>query len=181
MIDRARHERVRTASAPTLELLLDEAASTDDVGFLRTPSAAARLLSSLIDLIFIAFAVVVPATLLPILILHPVKGQKITAAQNRTITWIYFVVVIVVLLGYLLLERLTSGSPGRRLLHLRLVSTEGERPSWGRLLRKYSVVLLVAVLPIMFVVVLVAMFFALIQPQRRNGLDLLAGTRVVLR
>lgn len=157
------------------------ASGPDDVGFLRTPTVGARLSSSLVDMVVMFLMVGIPSLLLPLLILHPVKGQKITAEQNRTITLIYLVVVIVVLAGYLALERLKGASMGRRLLGLRLITKEGARPSWGRLLLKYAAVLAVAVYPLFFLLVLLALLYASVQPERRNGLDLLAGTRVVLR
>ncbi len=156
------------------------ASGPDDVGFLRIPNTGARLLSSLIDVIFVAILVVVPSTVIPVMMLHPAKGQKFTPAQNRTITIITLVVVLVVMLAYVALERTTGGSPGRRLFRLRLVTVAGAKPSWGRLIGKYSVIFLSALLPILILVVLLALVVATFQPQRRNGLDLMAGTRVVI-
>jgi uncharacterized RDD family membrane protein YckC len=154
------------------------ASGPDDVGFLRTPSAAARLVSSLIDLVVVFFSVVVPATVLPLLILHPVNG-KFTTAQSRTITWITLAVVAAVMVAYVALERLTGASPGRRLMRLRLITVSGARPSWARLFLKYAAILVVALVPFVSLPVLLALVYGGIQKERRNGLDLLAGTRVV--
>jgi uncharacterized RDD family membrane protein YckC len=152
----------------------------DDVGFLRVPTAGARLLSSLIDIFFIAICFVVPATIIPVLVLHPVKGQKFTPAQNRTIELITLAVALVVWVGCVALERLGRGLPGRRLLRLRLVTLSGERPTWGRLMIRYAPLLLVALLLIATPVVFLAVMYGGAQAQRRDGLDLLAGTRVVV-
>ena len=156
------------------------ASGPDDVGLLSVPNAGARLLSSLIDVIVVAILVVVPSTVIPVMMLHPATGQKFTAAQNRTVSIITLVVVLLVMLAYVALERTTAGSPGRRLFRLRLVTVAGAKPSWGRLIGKYIVVFIAALVPILIFVVLLALLVAAYQPQRRNGLDLMAGTRVVI-
>lgn len=151
----------------------------DDVPLMRTPSATARIVSSLIDLFFIGTFIIVPSTIIPLVVLHPVKGQKFTAAQNTTIWVISLVVTVLVYLACVAVERRGAGMPGRRLLRLRLVTLGGNRPTVGRLLLRFAPLLFVAIIPTFAVVLLLAILTPALQRDRRDGLDLLAGTRVI--
>jgi uncharacterized RDD family membrane protein YckC len=161
------------------------AAGPDDVGFLRTPSSASRLMSSFIDLMAAYLLVNVLNAIIIITAVHP--GKKLTTAQQRDEVVAFTLVAVVVALGFVLLERYTGRSLGKRLLRLRLMTKAGVRPSVSQLVLRYAVMFLLGlfVLPLIFspalgtLIALLALGYAAVQPQRRNVFDLIVGTRVV--
>ncbi len=159
---------------------VDLAEGHEDIDELEAPSAGTRLTSSMIDLFFVAICFVVPATLVPLFLLHPKRGQKLTASQNQTIAIVAMVVAVLVWLGWTALEKVGGGSPGRRLLKLKLVSLSGGEPSWSRLMIRFVPLVLVGLYLVATPIVLLAVIYGTIQPLRRDGLDFLAGTRVVV-
>jgi uncharacterized RDD family membrane protein YckC len=155
------------------------ASGPDDVGFLQTPRVSVRLLSIFLDLFVSYSCIVVVDILLITLVLHPVKGTTITPEQNRTAFWLYKATVLGVAAAFILLERLSGRSIGKRMMRLRLVQVDGARPTWLRLILKYGVMFGILLVPFGPLVTLVGLAYAAVQPDRRSGFDLLAGTRVV--
>jgi uncharacterized RDD family membrane protein YckC len=151
----------------------------DDELSLLPPSTATRLVSSMIDMLFIGIFIVVPSTIIPLLILRPVKGKTLTPAQNRTIVVVSLIVSLVVFVLCALMERRGFGLPGRRLLRLRLVTATGERPSLARLLGRFAPLVLIAIDARVVLLLLAGTFLSAVNPLRRDALDYLAGTRVV--
>ena len=157
------------------------AAGVDDADALRTPSSASRLLSSFIDLVTAYFVITVLDTIVIISALHP--GTKLTPAQQRDSVFAFYAVVIVVAVGFIMLERYTGRSLGKRLLRLHLMTKAGVRPATSLIVRRYAVMFMVGMLmvnvPFGALLVLLALGYAAFQPQRRNAFDLFLGTRVV--
>ena len=117
---------------------------------------------------------------------HP--GKHLTAAQQRSELIAFTLVAVLVAAGFILLERFTGRSLGKRLLKLKLMTKAGVRPTLTHLVLRYAVMFIVGlfVLPLLLSVapaalaVLGALGYAAVQPQRRNLFDLITGTRVVV-
>jgi uncharacterized RDD family membrane protein YckC len=161
------------------------ASGVDDVGFMRTPSSASRLMSSFIDLMAAYLLINVLNSIIIVAAVHP--GKKLTATQQRDELLAFIAVVVAVAIGFVLLERYTGRSLGKRLLRLRLMTKAGVRPSVSQLALRYAEMFLLGVFVLPFfsvalggLMVLMALGFAGVQPQRRNVFDLIAGTRVVV-
>lgn len=151
----------------------------DDEPLMTPPTTATRLVSSVIDMIFVGIFVVVPSTIIPLLILRPVKGEKLTPAQNRTIVLVSLIVTAVVFVLCAVIERRGIGLPGRRLLRLRLVTVNGQRPSLTRLLGRFAPLVLIAIDARVVLLLFVGTFLSTLNPLRRDALDYLSGTRVI--
>jgi uncharacterized RDD family membrane protein YckC len=153
------------------------AAGPDDVGFLRTPSAASRLLATFIDL-FVAYFIVNVLDLIVILgVIHP--GKKITASQRTSEEIAFNVAVLVVAVIFVLMERYTGRTIGRRMLRLRLVQMNGAPPTLGKLVIRFGVMFGLVTVPFGVIIALLGVLYAAVQPMKRTVFDLLAGTRVV--
>jgi uncharacterized RDD family membrane protein YckC len=152
---------------------------SDDVGLMRPPSMAARLLSTFID-IFVAYFLVSILDLIVILFfIHP--GKKLTDQQKTSEYFAFFAAGILVAIGFVAIEKWGGRTVGRRLLRLRLVDVTGAKPSLGKLALRYGVMFGLALfLSILGVgLVLLGELAAMIQPQRRTAFDMLSRTRVV--
>lgn len=153
----------------------------DDIDAPRTPSSASRLLSSFIDLVVAYLTITVLDTIIIVSAVHP--GKKLTPAQQRQAILAFYLVATVVAIGFILVERYTGRTLGKRLLRLRLMSKAGVRPSTSLIALRYAVMFMLGMLmlsvPFGAVLVLGALGYAARQPQRRNAFDLLVGTRVM--
>jgi uncharacterized RDD family membrane protein YckC len=160
------------------------AAGTHDDDLLRAPSVASRLLSSFIDLMAAYLVINVLDAVVIIAAVHP--GAKLTVAQQRDELVAFIGAAMLVAVGFVLLERYTGRSLGKRLLRLRLVTRNGSRPTVRQLAVRYLVmvgftlfVLAIFSVSLGSLLVIAALAYAAVQPQRRNIFDVVTGTRVV--
>lgn len=157
------------------------AADVDDLDGLRIPSRASRLMSSFIDMVAAYLVITILDVVIIVSAVHP--GKKLTPPQQREAVLASYLVTALVAVGFMLLERYTGRSLGKRLLRLRLMSRTGVRPTTSLIVRRYAVMFLLGIVmlsvPFGALLVLLALGYAASQPQRRNAFDLLVGTRVV--
>jgi len=160
------------------------AAGTHDDDLLRTPSRSSRLLSSFIDLMAAYLVINVLDAIVIVAAVHP--GKKLTSTQQREELVAFVVAALLVAVGFVVLEHYTGRSLGRRLLRLRLVTKNGQRPTIGQLSLRYLVMVLFTIfvlalfaVPLGTLIVLFALGSAAVQPMRRNVFDMVTGTRVV--
>ena len=144
------------------------------------PSGPARLLSSAIDGMVAGLFVTLFSSSLINLVLHPPRGGRLTVDQQRTALWLELVALGLAVLLFVLLERVAGATIGKRTMRIRLVGPDGRKPSWGRLVLKYVSLFFLLLLGYLgLLLVLAGLATCLVQPQRRNVFDLLAGTRPV--
>ena len=139
------------------------------------PPVGMRLISTLVDAVVAAILVIVVGFLLLGLLLHPVKGQLLTQSQDLTVALMSSAVGAGV---FVLLEH-SGGTPGRRLMRLRLVALDRTLPGWGPLVLRYTTIFVPLISTLGVLLVVVCVLVAAGQSQRRNAFDLLTRLRVV--
>jgi uncharacterized RDD family membrane protein YckC len=125
------------------------------------------------------FVTLVSSTLIAVVV-HPPRGGLLTTTQQRTALWMEIISLALGALLFVLFERIAGASIGKRALRIRLVGPDDRKPTWGRLVLKYISLFFLLLLGYLgLLLVLVGLAGSMVQRQRRNAFDLLAGTRPI--
>ena len=141
------------------------------------PTATARITSSVVDALVTVVLYYLVGGIIAGLAFHPSAAKPLTVSQAQVVVLATLAIIAVV---FVLVHRLLGYSLGNRVTSTTLIGPDGDRPGWGRLLAKYLVMfgLLVIGFPFTAPVVLLCLFAAAWQRQRRNVFDQLTGIHV---